>query len=85
MTVRALSADTITCEAVCTNTVNITFSSNIPEANNLRTCGGQSTPPTLNANAGTMYAVVNIMYYVMLHILLRSPPYPPNFPTGSQG
>lgn len=55
MTVRAISADTITCEAECTNTMNITFSSNIPETNSLRTCGGQSTSPTLNANAGANY------------------------------
>ena len=52
VTVRAISADTITCEAECTNTMSITFSSNIPEADGLRTCGGQSTSPTLNTNTG---------------------------------
>lgn len=53
VTVRAISAEMITCEAECSNTMRIKFSSNIPENNNLQTCGGMSTSSTISGSSGT--------------------------------
>lgn len=54
----AISAQVITCEAVCSNTESITFSSNVPGSDNLQTCGGQSTTAAISGNEGKVFVQV---------------------------
>ena len=53
VTVVAISDSVVTCRADCNNTISITFSSTVPGDNNLQTCGGQPTSPSIGASAGT--------------------------------
>ena len=70
VTVIAISAQMITCEAECSNTTSITFSSDIPGNNDLQTCGGQLTHPTINGSTGIVIAIVDQPYSIIITVFL---------------
>ena len=77
VTVRAISAEMITCEAECSNTRSMTFSSNVPGNNDVQTCGGQSTSPTILGSRGKLLIediyVMGPLLYSLAVVILEIP------------